>query len=81
MMNNYFLFLIVTIVLVLITGIVVAYFSYKNAKKGLKQGEYKKYTQGKLTNTDVSISKAVEHLRIVNSSKEQGGNGLYSIGI
>ena len=76
MINNYFLFILAIIVLVLITGIVVAYFFKKKKKKGLKQGEYKKYTQGKLTNTDVSISKAVEHLRIVNSSKEQGGDSI-----
>lgn len=43
---------------------------YIKIKKAYLNGEFKEYTQTYLSNTDVSIGSAVEHLKIVNSSME-----------
>lgn len=49
---------------------VISVIAYFIMKKDVASGKYEEHKQQALSNTDISIKKAVEHLKIVNTWKD-----------
>lgn len=66
--ENYMSILVIISSIGILLAVLLGFIVFMRTKRKMKTGTYVQLTQSKLTNSDVSILKATNNLKIVNSS-------------